>query len=325
MLNFAERTGTEAARHATFSEWYAVSPSKRHAVETGPFSHYASKRPPPSYPTGSPATTDARTPWPKIAALACSPPRASHSEKVKQIFASSAANGQAYRNGSPATSSSASRPQLHIDTNFLSKSNMGSSSSVSTMTSESGLERRLHGVGHLAMTSPHSGSDPMRNLERAALLSSPAVPYPHGVSLTHVTQGQGQVKEASSSDEWTGDDVFMPAHVRRQAREKQFRDKQAEAKQMREQQYLDQRKDLPNMGAGTLPSPEKLRRVAIQASLRSGPLRSPRASRFRNAATHMSLPYPLRELYRKCMTLDAGIFADLMVQLRVYRSRQTSA
>ena len=90
----------------------------------------------------------------------------------------------------------------------------------------------------------------------------------------------------------------MPAHMRRQAREKQIRQKQVEAKQMRERQYLEQRKDLPNLGAGTLPSPEKLRRVAIQASLRSGPLRSPRASRFRNAATHMPLPYPLRELYR---------------------------
>lgn len=216
----------------------------------------------------SPPNSGRRRVPPKLSnALANSPPRPSYADKVKGIFAESAAISKKPRFLDPehhkaVSTSSAYNIKPQTDSN---------TSSSSALTSESELERRLN--------ARHNSPDAI--LPRSIQPMPPPMPYPAPVHNTvtfsniNIAHVQEPVPESTSSDEWTGDEEFLPRAARRQIRMLRQQRRPKEGKEASQSCHA--------------PSPQLLRAVAANdREIRNhligmNPIRSPTSSRFRPA------------------------------------------
>ena len=221
---------------------------------------------PPSFPfpssvLKSPTSPGRRGVSSKVANLAHSPPRASYADKVKGIFAGFDSSTREYIT---------SIEQARKHTTVRHNKEHDSSSSSSALTSESELERRLNTIYDAAVT---SSSDPPAepNLASNPHPSVPSANPPKKPKLA-LRIPEPPAENDSSSDEWTGDEIFIPRATRRRARIDAAR----------------ARPNMPNMSYGAPLSPQLISaatRGPIRELLeRTSPVKTPKSSRFGRAA-----------------------------------------
>ena len=204
-----------------------------------------------------------RAPKTLMSTLAKTPPRPSYADKVKGIFTDAPSP-----NHEPVVAQSLD----HNGAIFTRGSPPPQTSSSSTLTSESELEKRLTAAHHSPIqrnntpvaTSPTSNIPSRANVSHA----SGAIPPDEQRNIPQIQVPN--LGEESSSEAWTDDDIFYPRHIRRQNK------------------MLQRRRELQRIGNlnGGYPMPpaiieEAQRHRETRELLASSPFTSPKLSRFR--------------------------------------------
>ena len=257
-----------------------------------------------------------RAPGHLSARLQQTPPRASYADKVKGIF-------------SQAASRSPPKPLfpnivrqdnvLSPDKDYIVPSTVSSddSGSSSTLTSESELEKKLH-TGH-AFWKDEQIIRPVSSMNiRAAVWNQ----QPHQGLAVPTQSSIPQIQMPSppkttvpvadaSSDEWTGDEEFLPKTARQQARLLQMQKNRERLEQERKEREARLVQGLPqtNFFCGSAPSPDVLCKAAqnsreVRLLLQTSPLRKtlgpdwdPKTGKSPSRFT--SPPRSLMDLFRK--------------------------
>ena len=239
-------------------------------------------------PKRTPNIGRSRAPSHLSSRLQQTPPRASYADKFKGIF-------------SQAASRSPPRPLfpnivrqdnvLSPDQDDIAPSTVNSddSGSSSTLTSESELEKKLH-TGH-AFWKDEQIVRPVSSMNiRAAIWNQ----QPHQGLAAPTQSSIPQIQEPSppksttpvadaSSDEWTGDEEFLPKTARQQARLLQMQKNRERLEQERKEREARLVQGLPktneaNFFCGSAPSPDVLCKAAqnsreVRLLLQTSPLR----------------------------------------------------
>ena len=227
------------------------------------------------------------------------PPRRSHAEQVRNIFTSPRPERKrAWLESSGEEDVVPLSPGVKIARGGASDSSSTSSSEGGTrVTSDSDFEIQTEKHNNTPVANsakkrkpaPESIEDFVDMQSEAS--SDEASPVNSDMEMFPAKPPSSPAEE-ESSDEWTGDEEFLP---------RAFRKRIKEAKQ---QAHLEishpvKKEVTPSSGHPQLQlSPQLLRsRIAIAASTRSGPLRSPRGSRFRPMQPMTSVAYRKCALY----------------------------
>ncbi|KAK3707235.1 hypothetical protein LTR37_012235 [Vermiconidia calcicola] len=201
------------------------------------------------YSNRSPANTARRRAPATLNGLTRTPPRPSYADKLKGIFTDSAS-----------TANASSR---------RAKASTSNGSTSSTLTSEPELERKLA----MALDTPMTCGDQSRHIQPANPVMTPDMSTPFNTAASPCTPAPAQ--EESSSEEWTGDEEFIPRSVRRQNRIRRRYERQKALELERAEKF--------NVGGGGPMSLSQLRTAARYRETRNllgmVPVSPPKSSR----------------------------------------------